>query len=103
MGKNNTIKSLSKVIANISLHKLIVIHTNKPESKSFLEFEIIEYKSLAQIKAQKFNWNESDKKIIYDTSLKILKNMKENKYPDISFSDKEAEKIVFETIKDLLG
>jgi len=103
MGKNNIIKSLSRVIANISLHKLIVIHTNRPESRHFLESEIIEYRSLAYAKSQEFNWNDADKELIKNLSLKFLKNMRENKYQDISFSDKEAEKVVLDTIKSLLG
>lgn len=102
MGKTNVIKSLSKVIANISLHKLIVVHTNKPESKHFLESEIIEYRSVAQLKSQEFNWNNVDRERISEMSLKILKNMKEKKYPDIEFSDKEAEKVIFQTVDDLL-
>jgi len=102
MGKNDVVKSLSKVIANISLHKLVLTHTNKPESKHFLESEIAEYRSVAQVKSQEFNWNDSDKRMISEISLKILKSTKEKKYPDVEFSDKEAEKIVSETVNDLL-
>ncbi len=102
MGKNDIIKSLSKVIANISLHKLIIAHTNRSESKHFLESEIIEYRSVAQIKSQEFNWNDVDRKRISEMSFKILKNMKEKKYQDIKFSDREAEKAVSGTIDDLL-
>jgi len=43
MGKNSAIKSISKCIGNVVLHKLLVEHTNKPESKNHLENEIIEY------------------------------------------------------------
>ncbi|MBS3088910.1 hypothetical protein J4402_03995 [Candidatus Pacearchaeota archaeon] len=102
MGKNDVIKSLSKVIANIALHKLVFAHTNKPESKHFLESEIIEYRSVAQNKALEFNWNESDKKKIHEISLNLLKKEKDTKYPDIEFPDEEAEKIMSETINDLL-
>ena len=102
MGKNNAVKSLSKVIANISLHKLILMHTNKPESKHFLESEIAEYRSVAQLRSQEFNWNDSDKRMICKISLKILRNTKEKKYPDLEFSDKESEKTVSETVNDLL-
>lgn len=102
MGKNNAVKSLSKVIANISLHKLILVHTNKPKLKHFLESEITEYRSVAQVKSQEFNWNDSDKRRICEISLKILRNTKEKKYQDLEFSDKEAEKTVSETVKDLL-
>ena len=102
MGKNNAIKSLSKIIANIALHKLVFAHTNKPESKHFLESEIIEYRSVAQNTALKFNWNDFDKKKIYEFSLKILKDEKNTKYSDVEFSDKEAELILSETINDLL-
>lgn len=102
MGKNDVIKSLSKVIANIALHKLVFSHTNKPESKHFLESEIIEYRSVAQNKAMEFNWSDSDKKRIYEISLKFLKSERETKYPDVEFSDEEAEKIMSETINDLL-
>ena len=103
MGKNEVIKSLSKVIANISLHKLIVIHTKKPESIHFLESEIIEYRSVALAKAQEFNWNNYEKEKMKELSLKILLNMREKKYPDIEFSVKEAETIISKTIEDLIG
>ena len=102
MGKNDVIKSLSKVIANISLHKLLIAHTNRPESRRFLESEIIEYRSVAQIRSLEFNWNETDKKRISEFSLKLLKNMKEKKYHDIEFSDREAEAVIFQTLHDLL-
>jgi|SRR3989338_7102064 len=103
MGKNEIIKSLSKVIANISLHKLIVIHTKKPESIHFLESEIVEYRNVAQTKAQEFNWNDYEKEKIQTLSLKILLKLKKKKYTDIEFSIKEAEKIILETIEDLIG
>ena len=103
MGKNDVIKSLSKVIANISLHKLIVAHTNKPESKHFLESEIIEYGNVAQNKSQEFNWNDMDKKRIMKLSLKFLANAKKKKYFDVDFSQNEAEKMILETVDDLLG
>lgn len=103
MGKNEIIKSLSKVIANISLHKLIVIYTKKPESIHFLESGIIEYRNVAQIKAQEFNWNDYEKEKIQKLSLKILLKLKKKKYTDIEFSIKEADKIISETIEDLIG
>ena len=61
MGKNKIIKSLGKVIGNVAMHKLLLIYTSKPESKSYLKSEIMEYSADAFEKAQEFNWNENDK------------------------------------------
>lgn len=61
MSKNKLIKSLSKIIANVALHKLLAKHTNHPESKMFLNSEIIEYRNVAVNKSKEYNWNEYQK------------------------------------------
>lgn len=100
MGKNDTIKSLAKVIGNIAMHKLLLEHTNKPESKNYLRHEIIEYSEDAFEKSLEFNWNNNDKIRIREKSLERIKNLSRY-YPDISFNDDEAEKAVEEVMSEL--
>jgi hypothetical protein len=102
MGKNKIIKSLGRCIGNVAMHKLLLLHTNKPESKSYLNFEVIEYGADAFEKAQEFNWNEKDKQEILDKSRERIKKLSHT-YPDVKYSSKEMEEILKETIKDLFG
>ncbi len=101
MGKNSVIKSLARCIGNVVLHKLIVKHTNKPESKNYLINEIVEYGADAFEKAQMFNWNEKDKEKIKELSLKRINNLMRN-YPDIEHGNSEVEELIEDTIDDLI-
>lgn len=103
MGKNKIIKSLSKVIANVALHQILVKHTNKPESQEHLESEIIEYRSIALSKAAKHNWNEEDKEKIRQNSLKEIKKIIKNQYSDVSFPNEELTKAIGSLIREVLG
>ncbi len=100
MGKNSVIKSLGRCIGNVVLHKLLVEHTNKPESKNYLRNEIAEYGADAFEKAQKFNWNERDKEEIKNRSVERVKNLIKN-YPDLSYNEKESVGLIKETMDDL--
>jgi len=100
MGKNSIIKSLAKVIGNVAMHKLLLEHTNKSESKTYLKNEIIEYSINAFEKAQEFNWNENDKIEIREKSLERLKAIGKN-YPDIFYKKQEAEYIIEQIIDEL--
>ena len=101
MGKNSVIKSLARCIGNVVLHKLLVKHTNKPESKNFLINEIVEYGADSFQKAQMFNWNEKDKERIKGLSLKRIKNLMRN-YPDIDHDNSELEELIKDTMDDLM-
>ena len=102
MGKKSSIASLSRLIANIVIHKILVKHTNKPESISYLEHEIIEYRDVAITSAQEFNWNKEDLNKIESLSLKKFNKEMSKRYPDVKFPIKEAENIILETIDEII-
>ncbi len=101
MGKRSVIKSLGRCIGNVALHKLLLAHTNRPESKNYLRSEVLEYGTDAFEKAQIFNWNERDKEEIKRLALERVTRLLEN-YPDIEPADGEVEKLVTETIEDVM-
>ena len=101
MGKEAHIKSLSKVIGNMAIHKALAEHTNKPESKNFLEKESIEYRDIIIKKSVSYNWNHEDKEKIKRSALKQAANKKENKYADAHISVKELKQEIEEIIKEL--
>jgi len=100
MGKNSVIQSLSRCIGNVVMHKLLLAHTNKPESKPKLKHEIEEYGEDALEKAQEFNWNEYDKEEIKEKSIERVHVLAEY-YPDVKFEEKELEKFLDETLEDM--
>jgi hypothetical protein len=102
MGKNRDTESLVRLMTNTIVHEIIIKHTNKPESKPFLGSEIAEYRSQTEKMAEQHNWNDKDKEKIREKAIKNIKQKLASKYPDISYSIKEAEKLVDEEIKELL-
>ncbi len=102
MGKNRNIESLIRLITNTIVHEIVAKHTNRPESKSFLDSEIVEYGGQTKRTAELHNWNSEDKEHIKEKSLKKIKEKLAFKYPDISFSIKEVEKLLDEKINELL-
>ena len=100
MGKNSVIKSLARVIGNVGFHKFLFEHTNQPEAKNHLRYEIIEYSADALEKTQEFNWNDNDKIKIKEKSLERAKNISEN-YPDLVFNWDEIERIIEDFIEEL--
>jgi len=101
MGKNSIIKSLGKCIGNVVLHKIVLKHTNIPESKKHLEDEIRDYGSDVLEKAQEFTWTEEEKSEIEDKALRRVKNIIRN-YPDLDYEEPEIKAILLETIKEML-
>ena len=101
MGKKSTIDSLSKIMANVTIHKILLKCTNKPESVNHLGYEVIEYRNTAISIADEFNWNKSDKEKIRLGALKHFKRKMERKYGDIKFPMKEAIKLLNQTIGEL--
>ncbi len=90
MGKKSAISSLSKIIANITVHKILLKYTNKPESMSHLSYEVAEYRNTAISRAEEFNWNERDKEEIRAGALKHFKRKIVGRYKDVEFSMKDA-------------
>ena len=101
MGKNSAIKTLGKRIGNVVLHKLLVKYTNRPESVGHLQSEEITYRDSAVKDAKKYNWNESDKNTLKIQAIEFIKNKKDKKYSDVTFSLDEAKKFVDEEITGL--
>ena len=103
MGKNRVIKILGNVIGNIVVHKILVKHTNKPESVNHLESEVEAYRDNALEIVNKFNWNEKDKKEIKLEALKKFKKDIKKYYNDVKFSMDDAERLIEETLMEIIG
>lgn len=101
MGKKSTISSLSKIISNVTMHKILLKYTNKPESASHLDYEVTEYRDTAISRADEFNWNISDKEKIRLDALKHLKKKMARKYEDVKFQMKDALKLLNQTMKEV--
>ena len=101
MGKNSVLKTLGKRIGNVVLHRLLVNHTNIPESKSHLQNEENEYRNEAIKDSREYNWNEEDKRLIKNMAIEFIKNKKEKRYNDVDFSLDEAKKLIDEEMINL--
>ena len=75
MGKNRTIKILGNIIGNIVVHKILIKHTNKPESVSHITKEIGVYGENASEIAEEFNWNDDNKLEIHEEALKKFEHV----------------------------
>ncbi len=102
MGKTRIIKSLGRVIGNIVIHKILVEHTNKPESIPKLKNEVGTYRENALSIATEFNWNQAEKDRIATEVLKnFTRDMKEY-YPDVSYPSSQINNLIDETIKEMI-
>ena len=102
MGKNRDKELLIKLLVNIVVHEIVFKHTNRPESKTFLSNEIIEYRGQTEKMAGQHTWNIEDREDIRKKALKKIKDKLDLKYSDVSFSAKEAEILLDKVMKDLL-
>ena len=100
MGKNSAINSLGRCIGNVVLHKLLLKHTNKPESKKHLRDEIVDYSADASDNAKDFSFSEQEKIEIKDKAIRRVKNTIE-KYPDIIYEEREIAELTDKTMKEL--
>jgi hypothetical protein len=87
MGKNSDIESISNSISITILHKILIEHTNKPESISKMSYEEIEYRGQSIKKINKRKLNNDDKKILRNKVIKKINNSLLTKYPDIRIED----------------
>ncbi len=101
MGKNRDIKSVVVLLVNTVVHEIVAKHTNRPESKPFLEAEVVEYRSQTEKVAEMYNWNQADRNYIKEEAIKDVNKVLFSKYPDVSFPLKEVEDCVDEEIKKL--
>ena len=102
MGKNRTIKILGNIIGNIVAHKILIKHTNKPESISHMTKEVGVYGENASEIAQEFNWNDEDKLKIHTEALKKFNHNMEQYYSDVVFSKDEVPVSIDETIDEFI-
>ena len=102
MGKNNVLNSLSSLLANTIVHKILIGKTSKPESTSHLEFEEIEYRSQAIKKSRLYNWNDKDVSILKGEITKKIENKFKNKYIDVKVSEDMIRRLIDEEIALLL-
>src|SRR3989344_2536952 len=103
MGKKSSIKSIVRIVANISIHKILIKYGNKPEPINHLTSEISTYRDTALLNAQEFNWNKEDKLEIEADSIKIFKKEISRRYPDVKFQMPDAERIIIQTIEEVIG
>lgn len=101
MGKKSTIDSLSKIIANVVVHKVLLEYTSKPESVNHLSYEIVEYRDTAISRADEFNWNRLDKEKIKSNALKHFERKMAKRYNDVKFPIKEAIKLLNQTMEEV--
>lgn len=100
MGKNRVIKSMGKIIGNITVHKIVAKYTNIPDSPGHLSSEVVEYRDNALKISKEFNWNSQDKEEIKSEAIRNFQNKMKVKYSDVNFPEEEAEKLLEETIKE---
>lgn len=93
MGKNRDRESLIRMLVNVIVHKIVIVNTNKPESKSFLNSEIIEYRGQTEKLAISHKWNDEDKMYVFYKVVKKAVEKLESKYSDVSFRREDVEKL----------
>lgn len=101
MGKNQEIKSLANSIALVSVHKILLKYTNKPESRGHLEDEKRNYSEDAFDKSRVHTWTKEELEVIKTKAIIETKN-RLNKYPDIILDDFECGEFVVDTMQGLL-
>ena len=101
MGKNSALNSLGRRIGNVVLHKLLVEHTNRPESKNHLFSEEIEYRNSAIKEAKEYNWNSRDVEFIKKIAIKFIEEKRTKKYSDVDFSTNQADKLIIEEMENI--
>ena len=102
MGKNRTIKILGNIIGNLVVHKILVKHTNKPESIHHPKSEIDSYRDNSLEIASEHNWNEKDKAKIKLLSLKKFKKDMDKYYADVKFPMGDVPELIEKTINEVL-
>lgn len=103
MGKNRTIKIIADLIAGMVAHKILLKHTNKPESINHLETEIDNYRGTITDYISEFNWNIYDKEEIKAEARKSLnKELKKPHFIDVRFNKKETEDLINGTMNEII-
>jgi hypothetical protein len=90
MGKNSDRESLIREITNLVVHEIVTRYTNKPESRHYVDSEIINYRGNAEKKSKTHNWNDFDKESVKEKALKDINKKLAVKYSDIIYPEEEA-------------
>jgi len=102
MGKNRIIKILGNVAGNITVHKILLKYTNKPESVNHLKSEIETYRDNSLEIAGEFNWNREDKEKIKSEALKKFNKDIKKYYSDVIFPPNEPKKLIEKTLGEII-
>lgn len=102
MGKNSYRESLIRTIVNTIVHEILAKHTNRPESKHFLDSEIIEYEKKTKKISEHYNWNSDDKKYVWNKALEKSEDRLANKYPDVIYSKDELTEELRKIIEEIM-
>ena len=103
MGKNRVIKIMGRLIVGMVTHKILEKYTNRKESLNHLRSEVDNYRNNLSEVINEFNWNDSDKKKIkYRASKDIIIELKKPHLKDVKFSITEKDKLIEETINEIL-
>ena len=101
MGKKQEIKSLVNSIALVSLHKILLEYTNKPESIKHLEDEKRDYSEGAYKKSIMYTWTKGELIIIEEKLIRETRNRLLNRYSDIDLDDSKLNEFVVDSMKEL--
>lgn len=103
MGKSRVIKIIGRIIAGLVAHKILEKYTNRKESLNHLRSEIDNYRNNLSEFINEFNWNSEDRQRIKEESLKdIILELKKPHFKDVKFPENEAERLIEETLIDLM-
>ncbi len=102
MGKNRDLNILIRLIVNTVVHKIVVKHTNRPESKHFLKSEVIEYRNQTEDVAKSHNWNDDDRNEVRNIAFLKIKDKLKSKYSDVLFEDIEISENLNKIISELM-
>ena len=102
MGKNRDLDSLIRLVVNTLAHQIVIESTNQPESKHFLNSEIIEYRSQTEKMAKKHHWNNNDKEYAEKKALEKIKEKLAVKYSDIGYLEEEIIRKLRKMIKEMM-
>ena len=103
MGKNRVIKIIADLIAGMVAHKIILKHTNKPESVNHLESEIDNYRGTLTDYLTEFNWNIHDKENIkFEAKKSLSKELKKSHFSDVTFNTKESQELIEKTLNEIM-
>lgn len=93
---------LLNLIVNVIVHEILIINTNRPESRNFIRSEIAEYRGQTEKIAEEYNWNNEDKDYVEKKALQKAKEKLSLKYPDVKYNESMLKEILAQIIIDFM-